>query len=108
MTIFGKFTSIVTILAFGVVAGIGIQQKVLNAPIPDCICPTPPPPPTVQVQPFDVEKIKNLREFTYAPKFTGSISVAGVDSSSVRIFIEESVMKAFEKHVVSTDKKKRK
>lgn len=33
---------------------------------PDCIC-----PPTISVAPFDVEKIKGVRNFTYSPSFVG-------------------------------------
>lgn len=89
------------ILVGGAVAGIGIQQKVFNPdPVqavecPDCNCPQP----QVSVQPFDVDKIKNLKTFTYSPGFTGSISVAGVDSSSIKRYIDDAVMKAFAKHV---------
>lgn len=87
-------------LVLGVVAGIGLQQKVFDKkitfpepkPCPACICPE-----AVSVQPFDVEKIKNLRNFTYAPQFTGSVSVAGVDSTSVRKYIEGTINKHFDK-----------
>lgn len=97
-------------LVLGVVAGIGLQQKVFDKkitfpepkPCPACICPE-----AVSVQPFDVEKIKNLRNFTYAPQFTGSVSVAGVDSMSIRRYIHESVTGTMEK-VLSEEKRKRK
>lgn len=70
---------------------------------PDCNCPEP----TVSVQPFDVDKIKGLREFNYAPQFTGSIQVAGVDSSSIRRMIDVSVDKAFQKYMVVNKKGRR-
>lgn len=57
------------------------------------------PEPTVKVQTFECEKIKGLREFNYSPHYTGNIAVNGVDSSAVRRWIEQSVMKALEKHV---------
>lgn len=66
-----------------------------------CVCQCPEP--TVSVQPFDVDKIKNLKSFTYAPEFTGSIRVAGVDSVAIRRYIEESVSNA-----LSGKRKKRK
>src|SRR5688572_2942322 len=91
-------------------AGIGSFIQVKGnykklASCPDCVCPRCPDPPTVSVQPFDVEKIKNLKAFTYSPGFTGSISVAGVDSTSIKRYIDAAVLNAFEKHVVKTDKK---
>ena len=49
------------------------------------------PQPTVSVQPFDVDKIKGIREFNYSPQFSGSIQVSGVDSTSVRRYIREAV-----------------
>lgn len=99
----------IIVLGFGVMTGIGIQQKVLNPkPVscpqcPACVCPEP----TVSVQPFDVEKIKNLKTFTYSPGFTGSISVAGVDSASIRKFIDDAVTKAFAKQTLPETKKRR-
>lgn len=107
-----KIIAPLALLSFGVVAGIGVQQKVLNPkPIevpacPSCNCPQP----SVSIQPFEVEKIKNLKAFTYAPEFTGSISVAGVDSTAIKRYIDDAVMRAFEKHVktiVPTKSKRR-
>jgi hypothetical protein len=57
------------------------------------------PPPTVTVQPFECSKIKGLREFNYSPQYTGNIAVNGVDSAAVRRWIEQSVVRAFDKHV---------
>ena len=107
--IISKFGLPILVLGFGVITGISFQQKVLNPKptacpqCPACICPEP----TVSVQPFDVEKIKNLKTFTYSPGFTGSISVAGVDSTSIRKYIEIAVMKAIEKHSPPETKKRK-
>jgi hypothetical protein len=57
------------------------------------------PAPTVSVQPFDVEKIKGLKQFNYAPQFTGSVSVAGVDSTALRKMIDASVDRSIKKNV---------
>lgn len=108
---------------FFMVAGIGVQQKVLN-PKPETVDYSeirgivrdvvkselkniPKPEPTVPIQPFDVDKIKNLKTFTYSPNFSGNVAVNGIDSAAVHRWVEHSVMIAFEKHVVK-DKKKRK
>lgn len=109
-----KLLAPLLILSGGIVSGIAVQQKILNPkPVvdkkcPDCNCPAQ----AVSVQPFEVEKIKNLKAFTYAPEFTGSISVAGVDSAAIRRYIDQAVMRAFESHVRSIqatdDLKKRK
>lgn len=109
-----KLLAPLLILLFGMGAGIGIQQKVFNPrhtpaplPCPDCNCPAQ----AVSVQPFEVEKIKNLKAFTYSPAFTGSISVAGVDSTAIKRYIDQAVIKAFEAHVQTIqieDSKKRK
>lgn len=69
--------------------------------VPACVCPACPEP-TVAVQPFDVDKIKNLKSFTYSPTYSGSIQVAGVDSSSVRRWINQAVS-----DVLSDNKKQR-
>lgn len=107
-----KFGIPLVIAAAGVVGGIGLQQKVFNPkPVacpacPSCHCPEP----TVSVQPFDVEKLKNIKTFTYAPDFKGSVSVAGVDSTSIRKYIEAAVNRAFEAQaqMAKPEKKKRK
>ena len=64
-----------------------IEKPLIIPPIPDCIC----NPAAVSVQPFDVDKIKNLKTFQYAPQFSGNISVAGVDSLRLKIIIQQSV-----------------
>jgi hypothetical protein len=69
---------------------------------PACNCPEP----TVSVQPFEVEKIKGLKSFEYSPSFTGSIAVSGVDSSSVKRYINQSVDAAFNKYVQSKSSRK--
>lgn len=99
------------ILIYAVVAvGSGFGGYILNDKVkkpvsipacPDCNCPEP----TVSVQPFDVDKIKGLRAFNYAPSFTGSIKVAGVDSASISRMIEHSVDKAFQKYTTKKGKK---
>jgi hypothetical protein len=107
----GKFAPLLLVLCLGGVGGMFLQHKVFSDPVvvpecpscPDCNCPNP----TVSVQPFEVDKIKGLKEFIYSPQYTGNIAVNGVDSSSVHKWITQSVMRAFEKHVVTTDKKRR-
>lgn len=92
------------LLAAGIFAGGMFTQKKFTRDCPDCIPPACNcPQPTVSVQPFDVEKIKNLKAFTYSPEFTGAISVAGVDSTAIRKYVEQAVEKAFER----LDKKKK-
>jgi hypothetical protein len=108
--ILSKFALPLLIFVFGSIAGIGVQQKVLNekvrfpepVPCPPCNCPE-----AVSIQPFDVQKMKNLKEFSYSPQFSGSVSVAGVDSATVRKYIEQSIMRAFEKHVTEIEGSKR-
>lgn len=65
---------------------IQVETKTCPEPAP-CIC----NPPAVSVQPFEVEKMKNLRNFTYQPSYSGSISVAGVDSAFVKRAIREAI-----------------
>lgn len=101
-TLFLKFGIPLLYVLAGSLAGIAVQQKYLASPVPECpacpacICPEP----TVSVQPFEVEKIKGLREFNYAPSFTGSISVAGVDSTALRRMIDRSLAEALAKYDV--------
>lgn len=109
--IFSKGIAPLLFIAAGAIAGIGFQQKVLNPkPVP---CPQPPacvcPPQTaVSVQPFDVQKIKNLRAFTYQPEYNGVITVAGVDSTVIKKYISDAVVRAFNEHVTSIEQPKRK
>lgn len=111
-----KFAPFIIVLFVGGIGGIFLQQKLLSGPpviVPECpACPACNcPQPTVSVQPFDVDKIKGLKEFNYSPQYTGNISVNGVDSAAVRKWIEQSVEKAFQKHAsipAAPEKKKRK
>jgi hypothetical protein len=120
--LFSKIALPLLILVAGMVAGIGVQQKILDKKsegvdygrIDQMIfaqIARIPKPEAVSVQPFDVEKIKNLKSFSYAPQFTGSVSVAGVDSTSIRKYIDQAVMRAFDLHIKSIlpepEKKKR-
>lgn len=88
-----------TATLFGVKA---LEKPVIIPEQPDCVCPEP----TVSVQPFEVEKIKGLKEFVYSPQFTGSISVSGVDSLSVKRMINTSIDAGFKKYF-TTDRKGR-
>lgn len=99
-------TGLPIIAAIGIFAGgIFTQKKFLTRECPDCVPPACNcPAPSVSVQPFDVDKIKNLKAFTYSPQFTGAISVAGVDSVAIKRYIEEAVMRA----ISQEGKKKRK
>lgn len=85
----------------GFFGGMMFQGKVMKPNITVPACPPCPQvtcnPPAVSVQPFDVEKIKNLRTFTYQPSYSGSISVAGVDSAFVKRAIREAVQEEFKK-----------
>ena len=85
-------------------AGMFTMKKLTRdcPPVPACIC-AACPEPTVAVQPFDVDKIKNLKSFTYSPQYSGSIRVAGVDSAAVKRYIIDAVNEA-----LSTNKKRRK
>jgi hypothetical protein len=113
----GKLVIPIVIFVFGAVGGMFLQQKVF-APRPEkfdysqvrAIIATEIKniaPPTVSVQPFDADQLRRVKEFNYSPQFSGSVNVVGVDSSLVQKYIDEAVMAAFEKHIVSTDKKRR-
>lgn len=82
-------------------------QKPVSVPsyeCPDCNCPEP----SVSVQPFEVDKIKGLKSFVYNPQFSGSIQVAGVDSTALRKMIDQSMEQAFQRYMISNHKKGRK
>jgi hypothetical protein len=87
----------------GFMGGMMFQGKVLkpNIKVETVTCPEAAPcicnPPAVEVQSFDVNKIKNMRSFTYAPQFQGSIQVAGVDSTALRNMIRQSIQQEFKK-----------
>jgi len=110
-TILSKAIVPVLFLAGGAVAGIGLQQRVFNPkpvpcpPAPACIC---PPQTAVSVQPFDVQKMKNIRAFTYQPEYKGVISIAGVDSLTIKKYINDAIVKAFNEHVKTIEQPKRK
>lgn len=113
--IFSKGLGPMLLIAAGVVGGVGLQQRVFNKslpcpqcpPAPACVC---PPQTAVSVQPFDVQKMKNIRAFTYQPEYKGVISVAGVDSLTIKKYISDAVAKAFSEHVkkIELDQTKRK
>jgi hypothetical protein len=86
----------------GMVTSQRLQKPCEQKDCPDCHCPEQA---AVSVQPFEVEKIKGLKEFVYSPQFSGSISVAGVDSTSLRKMIRESVEQAIQRQM-TTEKKK--
>lgn len=110
--IFSKGLAPLLFIAGGVVLGMGVQQRVLNPkPTPCPQCPLPPAcicPPQTSIQPFDVNKIKNLKSFTYQPEYNGMITVAGVDSVAIKRYIGDAVVKAFSEHVKTIEQPKRK
>jgi hypothetical protein len=66
--ILNKFTVPIIILLFGIIAGIGIDRRVLTRAtpcpkVPDCICKCPniPTCPTPELQTIDVDKIKRFK-----------------------------------------------
>ena len=71
----------------------------VTAPQAKCVCPEP----KVTVQPFDVDKIKNLKTFSYSPQFQGTISMSGVDSirlsQIVSAAVEKSVRETLQKNL---------
>lgn len=108
-SIFSKGLAPVLLISAGVIGGVGLQQRVFSAkplpcpqcpPAPACIC---PPQTSVSVQPFDVQKMKNIRAFTYQPEYKGVISVAGIDSTAIKRYISDAVVKAFAEHVTSVE-----
>lgn len=103
-TFLSKWALYLLLIAVGVTIGMVAQQKLFPVEIPQCpscVCPEP----AVSLQPFDVDKIKGVKSFNYSPQFSGSISVAGVDSTALRKMFDKSIDAAFEKH--SGKKRKR-
>jgi len=96
-----KWALVIVISAAG---GMAFHAKVLMPEIPACpACNCPEP--TVSVQPFDVDKIKGVKSFNYSPQFSGSISVAGVDSTALRKMIDRAIDQSLSKHVGKKIKK---
>lgn len=95
-TLLIKILSACLIASISALGGYMLNDK-LKKPvnIPDCVCPEP----TVSVQPFDVEKIKGVKEFNYSPQFSGAISVAGADSSRLKQIIQQSVDESLKKYL---------
>jgi hypothetical protein len=93
--LFSKIGLPLLIAGGGFFGGMMFQGKVMKPKIEIPACPPCPQvtcnPPAVSVQPFEVEKMKNLRNFTYQPSYSGSISVAGVDSAFVKRAIREAI-----------------
>lgn len=95
--LFARFAYPVIMLMIGTLSGIYLQEKVLSKEcrfecpkIPEMKCPAP----TIQMQPFEVEKMKNIKGFTYSPQYSGNISIAGSDTTHLREIIESSIAKA--------------
>ncbi len=99
-TIITKF-GLPIIVAFASFTGGMITMTKMQKPVsipdcPSCICPEP----TVSIQPFDVDKVKGVKNFNYAPQFSGSISVAGVDSTALRKMIDGCLNRALDDYKV--------
>jgi len=97
LSLLSKFSVPVVLFLVGTLAGIYLQEKViareckLECPkAPDCNCPAP----TVQMQPFEVDKMKNIKGFTYSPQYSGNISIGGADTTRLREIVEKSITKA--------------
>lgn len=106
MAVLKKLVGPLALVLVGIVAGSFGTLKLQKPPeykCPDCNCPEP----TVSVQPFDVDKIKGLRSFVYTPQFSGSIRVAGVDSTALRKMIDASMEKAMQKYMPDQHSKRR-
>lgn len=93
--ILGKVGTFMPAILIGLIGGVALDQKVFrSSPVPcpqcpACICPEP----TVEAQRFDMDKMKGVKEFNYMPEFTGNISVAGVDSSMIKKYLDQAVKK---------------
>lgn len=91
----GSFLPVVVVLLAGVLGGVSLDRLAFRDPpvqcpqCPACHCPEP----AVSVQPFEMEKMKGVKEFNYMPEFTGNISVAGVDSTMIKKYLDEAVRK---------------
>jgi len=76
----------------GIMGGSVVQKKFLSDPPRPCpTCPACVCPESVSVQPFEMEKMKGVKEFNYRPEFTGNISVAGVDSTMIKKYLDDAV-----------------
>ncbi len=64
--------------------GLVFDSKYLTKPCPKCP-EIPPCPPTTELklQDFDVNKIKNIKHFTYSPNITGTF-ILKVDSTQYK------------------------
>ncbi len=90
----------VLVFLAGGIGGLVLQQKLtptIEIPqCPACSCPEP----AVKMQNIEIEKMKGLKSFNYSPQFSGSISVAGVDSTALRRMIDKSLSEALSRYDV--------
>lgn len=77
-------TIILALIAAGVFAsGTFTGFKLTKEPV--CNCPEvviPPCPPAVEVQNLDVDKLKRLKSFTFAPQYSGNIYLLNANDTT--------------------------
>lgn len=74
----------VAIAAVFFLAGLVFDSKFLTKPCPSCPeIPACPPQTAIDLQSFDVQKIKNIKTFTYSPSISGTIIVVA-DSTTYK------------------------
>lgn len=82
-----KVIPYLAVAAFAFLGGLTFQSKVLQPKIVIPACPVCPPQTSVDLQSFDVTKIKNVKSFTYSPSISGNITVV-VDTTTYKKFIK--------------------
>lgn len=84
-----KFIPYVAIAALFFVAGLVFDSKYLTKPCPPCPeIPACPPQTSIDLQSFDVNKIKNIKQFTYSPSISGTIIVVA-DSTTYKKLVKK-------------------
>jgi hypothetical protein len=80
---------VIALISF--IGGLVFDSKILSKPCPECPkieIPPCPPQTKLDLQSFDVKKIKGLKSFTYSPSISGQIIIVS-DSSTYKKLIKK-------------------
>lgn len=88
-----KLIPYLAVAAASFIGGLSFQAKVLAPkieipPCPQVEIPPCPPQTSIDLQNFDVHKIKNIRTFTYSPTISGNVQIV-VDTVTYRKLTEK-------------------
>lgn len=87
-----KIVPYVAVFVLAFLAGLVFDSKYLTKPCPECPkieIPPCPPQTSIDLQSFDVTKIKNIKTFTYSPSMSGTIIVVADSTTYQKLMLKK-------------------